>query len=145
MNANRSLKPRFVENLLYKDEVFAIIGAAMEVHNQLGCGFLEAVYQEAFEVELKGRNIPFETSKHLQIQYKGALLNKGYIADLVAYDKIIIELKSIDTLTENDDAQLLNYLKATGLELGLLINFGASKLEWKRRILTHDYKKPSQL
>ena len=142
MNANRLVKPKLVENLLFKDEVFAIIGAAMEVHNQLGCGFFEAVYQEALEVELKVRQIPFETSKLLQIQYKGAFLNKGYIADLVAYDKIIIELKAIETLTEKDEAQLLNYLKATGLELGLLINFGGSKLEWKRRILTQNYKKP---
>ena len=144
MNANQ-LKPKMVDNLLYKDEVFAIIGAAMEVHNQLGCGFLEGVYQEAIEVELKERKVPFESAKHLQIHYKGAILSKGYIADLVAYDKIIIELKAIETLTENDEAQLLNYLKATGLELGLLINFGGSKLEWKRRILTQNYKKTSQL
>ncbi len=140
MNTNPPSKPNFVENLIYKDEVFAIIGAAIEVHNQLGCGFLEAVYQEAFEVKLKERKIPFEGSKHLQIKYKGTLLNKGYVADLVAYNKIIIELKAIESLTLNDESQLLNYLKATGLELGLLINFGGSKLEWKRRILTRDYQ-----
>ncbi len=139
MNANRPTKPRIVENLLYKDEVYSIVGAAMEVHNQLGSGFLEAVYQEAREFELKARQIPFEALKHLQVHYKGAILNKGYIADLVAYNKIIIELKAIETLTDNDEAQLFNYLKATGLELGLLINFGGSKLEWKRRILTKDY------
>ncbi len=138
MNVNRSNKPKFVENLIYKDEVYAIIGAAMEVHKQLGWGFLEAIYQEALEYELNLRKVPFEASKLLRIQYKGSILNKGYVADLVAYGKIIVELKAIETLTESDEAQILNYLKATGMELGLLINFGGSKLEWKRRILTHD-------
>ena len=130
-----------VDDLLYRDEVYAIIGAAMEVHNQLGCGFLEAVYQEALELDLENRSIPFEASKHLSLEYKGIELKKGYIADIVAYGKIIIELKAIEKLTSIDDAQLINYLKATGYKLGLLINFGATKLEWKRRILTKDYSR----
>ena len=125
-------------NLIYKDEVFAIIGAAMDVHNELGVGFLEAVYQEALEMELKSRSIPFTSQPLLPIRYKNILLKKTYIADLLVFEKIIVEIKSIDRLSGIDEAQLLNYLKATGLELGLLINFGADKLEWKRMILSNN-------
>src|SRR5512136_423104 len=121
--------------LLYRDEVYAIVGAAMEVYNQLGPGFLEAVYQEALEIELTERGIPFLSQKELRVLYKGQPLKKTYISDLTCYEKIIIELKAIDRLTGKDTAQLLNYLKATGLRLGLLINFGSSeKLEWERRV-----------
>ena len=118
--------------LVYKDEVYEIVGAAMEVHKELGCGFLEAVYQEAFEIELKGRNIPFESQKQLAIYYKGKLLEKEYYADVVCYDKIIVELKAFDKLTSKEESQLLNYLKASGLKVGILINFGAASLDWKR-------------
>ncbi len=124
-------------NLIYKDEVFAIIGAAMDVHNELGVGFLEAVYQEALEMELKSRSIHFTSQPLLPIRYKNILLKKTYIADLLVFEKIIVEIKSIDRLSGIDEAQVLNYLKATGLELGLLINFGADKLEWKRMILSN--------
>jgi GxxExxY protein len=121
--------------LLYRDEVYAIVGAAMEVYNQLGPGFLETVYQEALEIELSARGIPFVSQKELRILYKGQPLKKTYISDLTCYEKIIMELKAIDRLTGKDMAQLLNYFKATGLRLGLLINFGNSeKLEWERRI-----------
>ena len=121
--------------LLYRDEVYAIVGAAMEVYNQLGPSFLEAVYQEALEIELTERGIPFVAQKELRILYKGQPLKKTYISDLTCCEKIIVELKAIDRLTGKDIAQLLNYLKATGLRLGLLINFGnAEKLEWERRI-----------
>jgi len=107
----------------------------MEVYNQLGPGFLEAVYQEALEIELAERGIPFVSQKELRILYKGQPLKKTYISDLTCYEKIIVELKAIDRLTGKDTAQLLNYLKATGLRLGLLINFGnVEKLEWERRI-----------
>jgi GxxExxY protein len=124
-----------VPELLYKDEVYAIVGAAMEVYNTLGPGFLEAVYQEAFEIELTERDIPFESQQELLILYKGRQLRKTYLADIVAFGKIIVELKALDCLTSREEAQLLNYLKATGLELGVLINFGAAgKLEWKRMI-----------
>ena len=118
--------------LVYKDEVYEIVGAAMEVHKELGCGFLEAVYQEAFEIELKGRNIPFESQKQLAIYYKGKLLEKEYYADVVCYDKIIVELKALDKLTSKEESQILNYLKASGLKVGILINFGAASLDWKR-------------
>ena len=118
--------------LIYKDEVYQIVGAAMDVHKELGCGFLEAVYQEAFEIELKGRNIPFESQKKLAILYKGRRLEKEYFADVVCYDKIIVELKALDRLSSKEESQILNYLKASGLKVGVLINFGAPSLEWKR-------------
>jgi GxxExxY protein len=132
---NPTQGPQTHTELLYKDEVYQIIGAAIEVHRELGPGFLEAVYQEAFEIELTGRGIPFEAQKSLTIKYKGRQLKKEYIADLVCYDKIIVELKAIDRLSSRETAQVLNYLKATGLRVGLAINFGSEGvLEWERRI-----------
>ncbi len=121
--------------LLYKTEVFEIIGAAIEVHKELGHGFLEAVYQEAIQIEMGRRNIPFDFQKSLRIRYKDHLLKKEYVADFICYRKIIIELKALDKLSGKEEAQILNYLKATGLRVGLLINFGShGKLEWKRFI-----------
>jgi len=122
--------------LLYKDEIYAIVGAAMEVHRVLGSGFLEAVYQEAMEIEQTERKIPFRPQKELPIHYMSQLLRKTYIADFVDYEKIIVEIKAINQLSALEDAQLLNYLKATGFEVGLLINFGAEKLQWKRMVHT---------
>ena len=125
-----------VSEILYRDEVFAIIGAAIEVHRALGPGFLEAVYQEALEIELRARSIPFENQKPLAIIYKNHRLQKGYIADLLCYDKMIVELKAIDQLSGREAAQLIHYLKTTGLRVGVLINFGSfGKLEWKRFVL----------
>jgi GxxExxY protein len=119
--------------LIFKDEVFAIVGAAIEVHRELGPGFLEAVYQEAMERELSLREIPFEIQKPLQILYKDKPLKKEYITDLICYGKIIVELKSINRLTGVDEAQIINYLKATKKKVGVLINFGSfPRLEWKR-------------
>ena len=119
--------------LLFKDEVYAIVGAAMAVYNELSWGFLEAVYQEALEIELREHGIPFEAQKELRILYKGRPLKKIYHGDLLFYGKIMIELKSEEKLINKDRGQLLNYLKATGLELGLLLNFGQhEKLEWER-------------
>ena len=121
--------------LLYKAEVFEIIGAAIEVHKELGHGFLEAVYQEAVQIELTQRNIPFEAQRSLRIRYKDQMLKKEYVADFICYGKIIAELKALDELTGKEESQLLNYLKVTGLRVGLLINFGSvGKLEWKRYI-----------
>ena len=122
--------------LLLKDEVYAIIGAAMEVHNVLGCGFLEAVYQEAFEIELGKRNIPNIPQKQLPIFYKDKLLKKTYLADYIAYEKIVIEIKAVTHLSSLEEAQLLNYMKAGNYELGLLINFGAESVQWKRMVLS---------
>jgi GxxExxY protein len=122
--------------LLYKEEVFQIIGAAIEVHRELGSGFLEAVYQEALGRELQTRAIPFTAQSPLEIFYKGNPLKKVYVADLICFGCIIVEIKSLQKLTGNEDSQLLNYLKATGIKIGLLINFGSyGKLEWKRLIL----------
>lgn len=119
--------------LLLKDEVFAVIGAAFEVKRELGIGFLEPVYQEAMEIELSDRKIPFESQKPLAIHYKGRKLTKGYIPDLICYDQLVVELKALDRLTTKEESQILNYLKATGLRVGLLINFGSTgKLEWQR-------------
>jgi GxxExxY protein len=120
-------------DLIYKEEVFRIIGAAIEVHSTLGGGFLEAVYQEAFELELKQRKIPYEPQKKIQISYKDVVLQKEYAADVVCFEKIIIELKALDRITQKEESQLINYLKATGFLVGLIINFGShGKLEWKR-------------
>ncbi len=122
-------------DLLLKDEVYTVIGAAIEVHRELGHGFLEPVYQEAFEIELVDRGIPFVAQEPLLIRYKQRLLQKQYIPDLVCYQQIIVELKALDHLSGIEEAQILNYLKASGLRVGLLINFGSvGKLEWKRLV-----------
>jgi len=122
-----------VIDLILKAEVFAIIGAAIEVHRVLGSGFLEPVYQDAMEIESTSRILSFTSQKILRVDYKGCLLKKEYIADLVYYNQIIVELKALDKLTGREESQILNYLKATKMKVGLLINFGSSpKLEWKR-------------
>jgi GxxExxY protein len=122
--------------LIFKDEVYAIMGAAMEVHRELGSGFLESVYQEALEMELSRRQIPFESQQTVKIIYKGAVLRKEFIADLICFEKILVELKAQDGLSGKEEAQVLNYLKATGKKVGLVINFGSHpKLEWKRLVL----------
>ena len=114
------------------ERTYKIIGAAIEVHKELGCGFLEAVYQEALGREFKGQEIPFKSQPTIQIFYKGRSLDKTYQPDFVCYDEIIVEIKAISGLTGLEEAQLINYLKATGLKVGLLINFGAKSLEYKR-------------
>ena len=125
-----------MSKLLFKDETFTIVGAAIEVHRTLGSGFLEAVYQEALCMEFKSWKVPFTAQQTIQIMYKGERLEKEYVADFVCYDRIIVELKALDALTGKETSQLLNYLKATGLRLGILINFGSvGKLEWKRFVL----------
>ena len=115
-------------------QTYAIIGAAMEIHRQLGHGFLEAVYQEAAMVELPIRGIPFEREIALPVKYKNTLLPTHYRADFVCFSEIIAEFKALSRLTSIEEAQLLNYLKATGLKRGLLINFGAPSLEYKRLV-----------
>lgn len=122
--------------LLLKDEVYQIVGAAMDVYYTLGRGFLEPVYQEAFEIELARRNIPFEAQKWLTIEYKGQPLEKEYRVDFVCFGQIIIEIKACDRLSGVDAGQLINYLTATRMRVGLLINFcSQSKLEWKRYVV----------
>lgn len=121
------------KELILKDETYAIVGAAIEVHRELGPGFLEAVYHAALKLELVNRKIPFETEKSLIIYYKGQNLGLNYRADVICYDQIIVELKALDRLSGKEESQVLNYLKATGLKVGLLINFGShGKLEWRK-------------
>ena len=119
-------------DLIHKEETYQIIGAAMEVHSKLGSGFLEAVYQEALTIEFEKREIPYEREKKLEIKYKDQTLSKYYEADFICYDKIIVETKAINELSGIHEAQVINYLKATGLKIGLLINFGSESLEHKR-------------
>lgn len=120
-------------DLIYKEESYRIIGAAMEVYNEMGSGFLEPIYQESFALELASIKVPFAEQVQIHVFYKGTQLKKEYKADYIAYDKIILEIKAQDKLTGKEDAQLINYLKATKLRLGLLINFGnPNVLEWKR-------------
>ena len=122
--------------LILKDEVYAVAGAAMEVYYTLGTGFLEPVYQESMEIELARRSIPFESQRPLDLFYKETKLTKLYIPDLVCYEQIIVELKVLPRLTNIEVAQLINYLKITKIRVGLLMNFGAlPKLEWKRYVL----------
>jgi GxxExxY protein len=113
------------ENILFKDESYAIQGAVFDVYREMGCGFLEAVYQECLEKELDIREIPFIAQQELRLVYKGSPLKQVYKPDFICYDKIIVELKAVKEIAPEHKAQLLNYLKATGLELGLLVNFGA--------------------
>mgnify|MGYP002388290400 CR=1 FL=1 len=112
------------EKIIYKDESYAIQGAVFEVYKELGCGFLESVYQESLERELRSRNIPYWSQKEFIVLYKGQPLAQIFRADLVCYDKILLELKATKEVNDDHRAQLINYLKVTGLRLGLLINFG---------------------
>ena len=122
--------------IIRKEDSYKIVGAAMEVFNQLGHGFLEAVYQEALEREFKSRGIPYEREKELTIFYKGELLEQTYKADFICYEDIIVELKAVAMLQDSHRSQVYNYLRATRNKLGLLINFGNSDgLEWERKVL----------
>jgi GxxExxY protein len=124
-------KVKEMANLFYKDESYAIVGAAMEVHRTLGWGYLENVYQAALAHEFALRNIPFEQQKHLPVQYKTIQIGDS-VADFVAYGKIIVEIKAVSQLHARHHAQVLNYLASTGYKLGLILNFGADSLESAR-------------
>ena len=123
-----------MDKILFKEESYKIIGACIEVHRELGNGFLEGVYQEALEIEFKNQNIPYKREKELTIIFKGVELNKKYYADFVCYDKIIIELKALSSLNSEHESQVLNYLKATNFKLGILVNFGEKSLKYKRMV-----------
>jgi GxxExxY protein len=114
------------------ERTYKIIGAAMEVHRELGCGFLEAVYQEALAIEFKMQEMPYKQQQVIEIMYKEKPLEKKYQPDFLCYNEIIVEIKALSGLTGNDEAQIINYLKATNLKVGLLINFGTKSLEYKR-------------
>jgi GxxExxY protein len=119
----------------FKEEAYCITGAAMEVYNLLGFGFLESVYAAALGEEFGYRGIPFEREVPMEVTYKGKALGKTFRADFVAYGKILIELKALERIGDIEIAQVLNYLKASGLTLGLIFNFGnSSKMEWARLV-----------
>jgi len=125
------------DDLLYRDDAYRLIGACLAVHKDKGHGFVEAIYQDALEIELELSGIPFERQRNFSIHYRDRPLKHTYTPDLIGFDKIIIELKAAKALNDEHRAQLLNYLKITGLQLGLLVNFGSyPRLEWERIILT---------
>lgn len=124
------------KDILYKDEVYAIIGAAFEVYNTLGPGFLEAVYQEALAIEFSMRQILFKEQAPVAIKYNGETLQTKYYADFLCYSEIMVEIKALECLVSSNEGQLLNYMNGTKLPVGVLINFGNNtKLEWKRFVL----------
>ena len=126
-----------LSNPVEKDpRTYAIIGACMEVHRELGCGFLEAVYQEALTIEFAKRRIPFLREVVLALEYKGEALRTRYCADFICFNSVVVELKAVARTSDTEQAQVINYLKATGKEVGLLINFGAKSLQYHRFVLS---------
>lgn len=135
LNPNKSIE------YPYADESYAIIGASMEVHKELGRGFLEAVYKDALQHELTKRKIKFEREKKFEIKYKGLVLPHYYIADFVIENKIILEIKAQDSAIQSYYRQVINYLAVTNFKLGLLINFGEDSLVYKRLVLNKNINK----
>ena len=123
------------DRLIYREEAYRIIGLCMEVHGVLGKGHSEVVYKDALEYELSVNQVPFSREKSYEIKYKDIILPRGYNADFVVYDKIILEAKAIENLTNGHIKQTLNYLAASKLKLGLLVNFGEDSLSHKRIVL----------
>ncbi len=121
--------------LIYKEESYKIIGLCMEVHRQLGKGFLEIVYKDALEYEFRQANIPYKREKEYTVNYKGIVLPHKFYADFVVYNKIILEAKAIKALTDEHSGLVMNYLKVSTLKLGLLVNFGEQSLNSKRIVL----------
>ncbi len=131
-----------MSELLYKDEVFKLVGHCMEVHGELGKGQDEVLYKDAFTVELQRAQIPFARERKYEVSYQGVILPHHYYADFVVWDKILFEAKAVERLTEAHVKQVLNYLAISKLELGLLVNFGANSLEWKRVIRSQPQPQP---
>ncbi len=129
------MQNKLMADILYKDESYAIIGKCMEVHNNLGAGFLEIVYKDALEYEFRKANIPYEREKEYKVNYKGIILPHHFYADFVVYDKIILEVKGVSGITDEFTAQALNYLKVSQNKLALIVNFEELKLNYKRIVL----------
>jgi len=127
--------------LIYPDESYAIMGACFNVYKDKGCGFTEPVYQECLEIELDYQKIPFRAQQRMKLTYRGRELKKKFKPDFICYEKIIVELKAVSQLIDEHRAQMINYLNATGMELGLLVNFGHyPKVEYERLVLTEEFK-----
>ena len=125
-----------MSELIHAEECYKIIGACFEVYKDKGSGFLEGVFQECLELEFGFRAIPFAAQALLSLSYKGHILKQRYVADFLCYESVLVEIKAVEKLTDEHRAQLLNYLNATDLRLGLLVNFGHHpKLEWERMVL----------
>lgn len=123
---------------MLKQEGYDLVGAALEVYNEIGCGLLEEIYQQSLEIELKFREIPFDTKRQLNVFYKSQKLDKIYFPDLIVFDSIVVELKAVKEILPEHEAQLINYMKITKMDVGYILNFGNhEKLEWKRFILTN--------
>jgi len=124
------------KEFIYAEETYSILGACFNVYKQMGCGFLENVYHECLEIEFAFQEIPFESKKELELEYRGHKLKQTYEPDFICYDKIIVEIKSVSNIIDEHRAQLLNYINATGFKLGLLVNFGHyPKLQHERLII----------
>ena len=134
-NLQEPLPP--LENDHRDPKTYSVIGAAMEVHYALGHGFLETVYQEALAIEFSKREIPFQRNVELSITYKGQLLKTQYRADFLCYGSVVVETTALAQISSADRGQVINGLKATGMEIGLLINFGAPKLEYQRLVFVN--------
>jgi GxxExxY protein len=122
-------------------QTYQIIGAAMEVHRELGCGFSEPVYYEPFEIELVARDVPFQRNVELPIVYKGRRIKKTYCADYICFGEVVVEIKALSLIGAIEEAQLINYIRAAGVERGLLLNFGARSLQYKRRVWRYEFAK----
>ena len=134
-----------MSKIIYPEESYAIVGACFNVYKEMGCGFLEAVYQECVELEFTHQVIPFQSQCEFVLKYRDRELRQRFKPDLVCYEKIILELKAVSNLTDDHRAQVINYLNATKLELGILVNFGHyPKLEYERFVLTdaHPNREP---
>ena len=126
------------EIYIFKNETYQIMGACFSVYKEKGHGFVEPVYQDCLEIELGHLGIPFDPQRNYPLHHRGVQLKHSYTPDLLCYDQVIVELKAVKSLTDEHRAQVLNYLKVTGLQIGLLVDFGAfPKVEWERIILSH--------
>src|SRR5882672_9457872 len=132
-----------MSELIYKDEVFKLVGLCMEIHRELGKGHDEVIYKDALVVELQRGSIPFARERKYEVTYEGVILPHFYYADFVIWDRLLFEAKACERLTDAHVKQVLNYLAASKLQLGLLVNFGADSLEWKRVVLSRP--KPQEL